>query len=162
MVLNKERKEFINVTKNQVELERMILRVSYQDAMLLNNSLQFQLEQLGSGKEEEEKSEEEKKRLEEEKKKMERIESRKKTMKRQNMTSTEEFKSNEAVQELDAHFWKDNLEEYHLDSAGFQIVVINDAHGILVPIRSVVVEIVIVKRIRKNFSKRSIDFIFLF
>mmetsp|Transcript_20211 Transcript_20211/g.17405 ORF Transcript_20211/g.17405 Transcript_20211/m.17405 type:complete len:143 (+) Transcript_20211:412-840(+) len=61
-VLNKEQAELINITRNEVSLERMILRVSYQDAMLLNNSINFQLEQLGQGQEktEEEKKEEEK------------------------------------------------------------------------------------------------------
>ena len=46
MVLNKERTELIPITLNQISIEKLIFRLSYQDANLLNNSLQYQMEQL--------------------------------------------------------------------------------------------------------------------
>ena len=49
MVLNKERTELIPITLNQISIEKLIFRLSYQDANLLNNSLQYQMEQLSQG-----------------------------------------------------------------------------------------------------------------
>jgi len=45
-VANKDRTDLMNVTLNQVRLERLILRLSYKDSVLLNTSINFQLQQL--------------------------------------------------------------------------------------------------------------------
>ena len=52
MVPNKEQTDLITVVKNLVTIERLGLRMSYQDSLLLSNSISFQLEQLKRDKEE--------------------------------------------------------------------------------------------------------------
>ena len=48
-VCNRQRTELINVTRNEVNIERLILRLSYQDVKLINNSISYQMEQLKQG-----------------------------------------------------------------------------------------------------------------
>ncbi len=50
-VVNKERTQLISVTKNEINVERLIFRLSYQDVNLLANSFQYQKEQLQKAKE---------------------------------------------------------------------------------------------------------------
>mmetsp|Transcript_20208 Transcript_20208/g.17386 ORF Transcript_20208/g.17386 Transcript_20208/m.17386 type:complete len:248 (+) Transcript_20208:1078-1821(+) len=60
---------------------------------------------------------------------------KKQTIKRetQNLAQIEEAKIERGPDDIDPHLWKDNLEEYHLQSMGIQVVLINDAEGVLVP-----------------------------
>jgi len=45
-VPNKHQTELIPVIKNEVNIDLMVLRMSYQDALLLNNTIQYQLQHL--------------------------------------------------------------------------------------------------------------------
>jgi len=47
-VPNKLQTELIPVFKNEVNIDLMVLRMSYQDALLLNNTIQYQLQHLHS------------------------------------------------------------------------------------------------------------------
>jgi len=58
----------MNVTRNEVNIERLILRLSYQDVNLINNSISYQMEQLKQGQPEAPAADETKK-VEEEKEK---------------------------------------------------------------------------------------------
>jgi len=46
LVLNKDRKELIKSTHNKLSIEKLVLRLSYQDFLLVTNSINFQIEQL--------------------------------------------------------------------------------------------------------------------
>ena len=125
-VVNKERTQLISVTKNEINVERLIFRLSYQDVNLLANSFQYQKEQLQKSKENQPVEE-----------------NTAVTIPNQNQTTSpplpapletrhEETKENfsHASQEpqpqphltYDPDDWLENLQEFNIASKGFQVV----------------------------------------
>jgi len=134
MVPNKSRTELIAVANNQVVMELVVLRMSYQDALLLNNTVQYQLEQLGDIQKKEKPDSEKKERsktrsstvLPIEESKEDEAEIRRKETRR----NTEII---DVQRDMDENDWKANYQEFSIQSQGVQIVLINDAEGTLVP-----------------------------
>lgn len=46
MILNKDRKELMKITHNKLSIDQLVVRLSYQDSLLVTNSINFQIEQL--------------------------------------------------------------------------------------------------------------------
>jgi len=114
-VPNKECTKFITTIRNQCVIEELIIRLSYQDYLLLNNSINFQLEQIkGQTPSEKEKPTEEKVSPGNVPKKTEVEEECKEDKESLNVLST--------ASESSIDNWTDNLQEYSLISNGLQIV----------------------------------------
>jgi len=131
LVPDKFRKELIPVANNQVMMEFVVLRMSYQDALLINNTIQYQLEQLGDNfgsKKDTAAPKKSKSKIQSEEEESKEQDEPPKS--RRSRINTEII---DVQQEVDENDWQPNYQEFSIESQGIQIVLINDAEGILVP-----------------------------